>query len=102
MGRADADRTGVWMPGPVCKGVVRRYVAKMTGLSRAQMTRLVAQYRESGTVQARIYRRHQFASRYSNADIALLAEVDEALKRLVGRPRRGFCIGSTTTLAIRA
>jgi transposase InsO family protein len=70
--------------GRVGKGVVRRYVAKMTGLSRAQMTRLVAQYREGGIVQARIYRRHQFASRYTDADIALLAEVDEAHETLSG------------------
>ena len=27
------------------KGLVRRYLAKMTGLSRAQVTRLVGQYR---------------------------------------------------------
>jgi hypothetical protein len=30
------------------KGLVRRYLAKMTGLSRAQMTRLIGQYRKSG------------------------------------------------------
>jgi hypothetical protein len=70
--------------GRLGKGLVRRYVEKMTGLSRAQMTRLVGQYRESGTVKARIYRRHQFASRYTNADIALLAMVDEAHETLSG------------------
>ena len=66
------------------RGVVRRYVAKMTGLSRAQVTRLIRQYREGGEVKAKLYRRHRFATRYSSADIALLAEVDEAHETLSG------------------
>jgi len=70
--------------GRAGKGLIRRYVAKMTGLSRAQITRLVTQYRDSGKVEARLYRRHQFASRYTNADITLLAAVDEAHETLSG------------------
>lgn len=66
------------------KGLVRRYLAKMTGLSRAQVTRLIAQYRECGEVRAKAYRRRRFASRYTSADIALLAEVDEAHQTLSG------------------
>lgn len=66
------------------KGLVRRYLAKMTGLSRAQVTRLVGQYRERGQVKAKVYRRHRFATRYSATDIALLAEVDEAHETLSG------------------
>ena len=58
------------MPGSGCEGPIRRYVEKMTGLSRAQVTRLVAQYRESGQVEAPLYRRHRFASRYPNTDIS--------------------------------
>lgn len=66
------------------KGLVRRYLAKMTGLSRAQVTRLVGQYRQCGRVKAKMYRRHRFATRYSEKDIALLAEVDEAHETLSG------------------
>ena len=66
------------------KGLVRLYMAKMTGLGRAQMTRLIAQYRGSGMVRAKPYRRHRFATRYSGQDIALLAEVDEAHETLSG------------------
>lgn len=66
------------------KGLVRRYLAKMTGLGRAQVTRLIGQYREGGKVQARAYRRHCFATRYGSPDIALLAEVDEAHEALSG------------------
>ena len=66
------------------KGLVRRYVAKMTGLSRAQVTRLIGQYRSSGTVRAKVYRRHTFRRRYSDEDIQLLAETDEAHETLSG------------------
>ena len=66
------------------KGLVRRYVAKMTGLGRAQVTRLIGQYQASGEVRAKAYRRHRFATRYGAKDIALLAEVDEAHETLSG------------------
>jgi hypothetical protein len=33
-------------------GLVRRYIEKMTGLSRAQVTRLIARYSASGRVMA--------------------------------------------------
>lgn len=66
------------------KGVVRRYLGKMTGLSRAQVARLIGCYQQSGTVQVRSYRRHRFANRYTAADIELLAEVDQAHQSLSG------------------
>lgn len=66
------------------KGLVRRYLAKMTGLGRAQVTRLIGQYRERGEVRIQQYRRPRFATRYSAKDIALLAEVDEAHETLSG------------------
>ena len=36
------------------KGVVRRFVAKVTGLSRAQSTRLIGQYQNTGHIRAPI------------------------------------------------
>ena len=70
------------------KGVLRQYIGKMTGLSRAQVTRLIARYQASGTVQAASYRRHRFAQRYTRADIELLAVVDEAHNSLSGPATR--------------
>lgn len=64
--------------GRQSKGLVRRYVAKMTGLSRAQVTRLIGHYLGGQEVKARDYRRHRFPSRYTVADSELLAAVDEA------------------------
>ena len=66
------------------KGLVRRYIAKMTGLSRAQVARLIGQFQQGGAVQPQRYRRHRFRKRYTPADIELLAEVDEAHQSLSG------------------
>src|SRR5271157_1372139 len=66
------------------KGVLRQYLGKMTGLSRAQVTRLIGRYHESGMVKERGYRRHRFVRRYTPADIGLLAGVDEAHETLSG------------------
>jgi transposase InsO family protein len=66
------------------KGLVRRYVGKMTGLSRAQVTRLIGRYQQSGMIQERSYRRNRFAIHYQPVDIELLAAVDEAHETLSG------------------
>jgi hypothetical protein len=66
------------------KGLVRRYLAKVTGLSRAQVTRLIGKYAEIGTVQVRRGSGRRFTSHYSPADIGLLAQVDEAHDTLSG------------------
>src|SRR5579863_6787391 len=55
------------------KGVVRQYVARMTGLSRAQVTRLSTAHRKTGRVKAAEYQRRKFSTRYPAADVELLA-----------------------------
>ena len=66
------------------KGVVRRYLATISGRSLAQITRLIRRYRQSGSVQPRKPRRHRFPGRYSPDDMALLAVVDAAHEGLSG------------------
>ena len=66
------------------KGLMRKYIIKMTGLSRAQVTRLLHGYRTTGKVANRAYRRRRFPSLYTQRDIELLAEVDEAHETLSG------------------
>src|SRR5271165_7169727 len=58
--------------GKAARGLLRRYIAKMTGLSRAQITRLIARYTASGRLQAQIYQRRRFPLLYTRADIELL------------------------------
>jgi transposase InsO family protein len=70
------------------KGLVRLYLARMTGLSRAQATRLIAAYRSSGRVKAAAYQRTKFAPRYTAADVDLLAYVDKAHGNLSGPATR--------------
>ena len=70
--------------GRKVRGLVRRYVSKMTGLSRTQVTRLVAKYMEHSEVKAASYMRHSFASRFTRGDLELLASVDEAHDTLSG------------------
>ena len=70
------------------KGLVRSYIARMTGLSRAQVTRLIAAYGQTGRVKAVAYQRTQFATRYTAADVNLLAYVDKAHGNLSGPATR--------------
>ena len=74
--------------GKAARGLLRRYIEKMTGLSRAQVTRLIARYAVSGRVAVTVYRRHRFRQRYTRADIALLAQVDQAHETLSGPATR--------------
>jgi transposase InsO family protein len=76
------------LQGKAARGLVRRYIEKMTGLSRAQSTRLIARYAASGRVEATVYRRRRFPQRYTRADIELLASVDEAHETLSGPATR--------------
>lgn len=70
--------------GRTDKGVVRQYLGRMTGLSRAQVTRLIAAQRKTGQVKGAVYQRTKFATRYTAADVRLLAYVDQAHGNLSG------------------
>ena len=68
------------------KGAVRKYLVKTTGLSRAQVTRLIAQYRETGQIaDRRQYNSGRAFERvYTAVDIRLLAEVDQIGNQMCG------------------
>ena len=67
------------------RGAVLAYVQRLSGYSRAQVTRLVSRW-VAGQPLAKNCRapEHAFARRYTPADIALLAEVDRAMGTLSG------------------
>jgi transposase InsO family protein len=77
--------------GRRARGLLRRYLGKMTGLSRAQLTRLVGRYLATGRVQIKTNHRRRFPTRYTRADIELLAQVDEAHQTLSGPATRRIC-----------
>src|SRR6266700_271812 len=80
------------LQGKAARGLVRRYLEKMTGLSRAQVTRLIARYTATGQVRPTVYRRRRFPERYTRADIELLASVDEAHETLSGPATRRILV----------
>ena len=73
-----------WVCGKQDKGILRTYASKWTGLSRAQLTRLIARYRRDGALAPCVYKRHRFRLRYTKADVELLAATDEAHETLSG------------------
>jgi hypothetical protein len=50
--------------GKAEKGLLRSYLGKMTGLSRAQVTRLIGQYLDKGSIAEKRYSRRRFLSRW--------------------------------------
>lgn len=67
------------------RGAVLSYLQRLSSYSRAQVTRLVARW-VAGKPLVKRYRapEHAFARRYVAADVALLAEVDQAMGTLSG------------------
>ena len=59
------------------KGVIRRYIEKVSGYSRAQVSRLIRHYNQRGRLRKTHCKRHRFPRKYTLTDIALLAKTDE-------------------------
>jgi hypothetical protein len=70
------------------KGLLRGYVERMTGFSRAQSTRLIASYVKAGRIVPKPSLRPRFQRRYTPADVELLASVDRAHEQLSGPATR--------------
>jgi transposase InsO family protein len=70
------------------KGILRLYIGQIAGLSRAQVTRLIGAYQETGRVIATPYQRTRFPTIYTPADVRLLAYVDRAHGNLSGPATR--------------
>jgi hypothetical protein len=50
---------------------------KITGYSKAQLGRHIAQYRKTGQVRIKEYERHKFQKKYTSQDIRLLSKTAE-------------------------
>jgi len=66
------------------KSVIKEYIMRMTGLSDAQLTRLIARKKATGGIDPRTEKRHRFPRRYTNDDMTALIETDNAHDRLSG------------------
>lgn len=74
------------------RGVLRQYLTKVTGLSRAQVARCITQFVAGGAIRDR---RHApavpFERRYTSEDIRLLAQMDALHGTLSGTTTRKLC-----------
>ena len=81
-------RFGYYAQNKRAKGLLRRYMQHVTGFSRPQLTRLIAQHLRDGGLEAKAYKRHRFAPKYTRRDHELLAETDNLHGRLSGPATR--------------
>ena len=77
--------------GKADKGLLTRYLMKVTDYSHAQIKRLIRQYVKKGTVTVKMARRNGFKLKYNKADIRLLAEMDERHQQPSGPVLKKFC-----------
>jgi hypothetical protein len=85
-------RFGYARLGRAEKGLLRAYVGKVTGLSRAQSARLIARHRAGERLHDRRGApARPFPRRYTPEDIRLLAEVDALHGNLSGPATRKLC-----------
>lgn len=78
--------------GKADKGVIVRYLCRVTGRSRQQITRLIKQFRATGEVRDRRGApARPFARRYTRADIRALASIDADHGTLSGPATRKLC-----------
>ncbi len=70
------------------KGLVRSYIYRMTGLSPAQVSRLLLGLLRYGSIEASRRERNRFKKTYTSLDEELLAETDNAHGRMSGPATR--------------
>jgi transposase InsO family protein len=73
------------------KGIVVRFLIKITGYSRQQITRLVKQYRDTGRIERQQRTYQGFERLYTAEDIRLLAALDERHNTLSGPATKKLC-----------
>ena len=73
------------------KGVAIRYLMKVSGYSRQQITRLVAQFRETGRIRRERKTLAGFQTKYTQRDIDLLVEMDRRHDTPCGHRIKKLC-----------
>ena len=67
------------------KGIIKEYIKTMTGLKRAQVTRLIQRKKKIGMIVAYYGKRNKFKTIYTSSDVARLIETDNWHNRLSGQ-----------------
>jgi hypothetical protein len=71
--------------------LIRRFLMKMTGYSRQQVTRLIAQHKRKGRIEWQPCCDNGFSRRYSPEDVRLLALMDERHDTPCGQAIKKLC-----------
>jgi len=79
------------------KTIIKKYIAKMTGLSKTQVKKLVAKKRELGKIIVAYSNCRRFPKKYGASDIALLIKTDNLHGRLSGPATKGILIREYNT-----
>lgn len=66
------------------KIAIKKYLAKMTSLSKTRIKRLIARKRKFGRISPYEIHRHRFERKYGPTDIALLLKTDNLHQRMSG------------------
>lgn len=73
------------------KGIVTRYLCRISGYSEPQIKRLIRQYRQTGQCVRKQRTANGFSRRYTDTDIRLLAEMDELHETPCGAVVKKLC-----------
>jgi transposase InsO family protein len=73
------------------KGLITRYIRKLTGYSPAQVKRLIRQYRKTGRLVRKQRTAKGFHRKYTREDTLLLAALDERHSTLSGPATKKLC-----------
>lgn len=78
------DKFGYFKLRKKDKAAVKNYIKKFTGLSKAQIKRLIAMKRKTGVIIFDQSKRRRFARKYNAEDVSLLAKTDNLHNRMSG------------------
>ena len=77
--------------GKADRGLLRRFLERVSGYSRATVARLIQQYGQTGHVRRRQRTNNGFQRRFVAKDIRLLAQMDELHERHNGYAMKKLC-----------
>lgn len=73
------------------KGVIKKFLYKISGYSRPQLTRLIRQHTQTGHIKWQPSRHNGFGRKYSKEDVRLLAQLDEQHDTPCGQAVKKLC-----------
>jgi transposase InsO family protein len=73
------------------KGLLRNFLAKITGYSPSQLTRLISKHTKTGKVEWEPARENGFSQKYTKKDIEQLAKIDKLHDRPCGQTIKVLC-----------